>query len=265
MTSPPSPAPPGALTPRPETARSIRIEIALVFLVTLGSSGILALLQLIDSLQKEQPLAQQSVSIVVQRAEVPLLDLFIQLALVVRGVAWGGLGLYLLWRAGVNLRTRLGLDRTRPGKDALAGVGLAAAIGIPGLAFYLVAVAIGINLTVAVTTLDDTWWRIPVLVFTAFENGFLEEILVVGYLLTRLDQLGVRPWVAIASSAVLRGSYHLYQGFGGFLGNAIMGVVFGYAYRRWGRIWPLVIAHTLLDVVSFVGYALLKNHVSWLP
>jgi len=66
-------------------------------------------------------------------------------------------------------------------------------------------------------------------------------------------------------SAVLRGSYHLYQGFGGFLGNAAMGLVFGVLYRRWGRVSPLVIAHTLIDTVAFVGYAALHGRVSWLP
>ena len=35
-----------------------------------------------------------------------------------------------------------------------------------------------------------------------------------------------------------------------------MGVVFGWCYRRWGRVMPLVIAHTLLDIVAFVGYPL---------
>jgi membrane protease YdiL (CAAX protease family) len=64
---------------------------------------------------------------------------------------------------------------------------------------------------------------------------------------------------------VLRGSYHLYQGLGGFAGNAVMGLVFGEVYRRWGRLWPLVVAHTLMDLVAFVGYALLAGHVGWLP
>ena len=66
-------------------------------------------------------------------------------------------------------------------------------------------------------------------------------------------------------AAVLRGSYHLYQGFGAFLGNAAMGLVFGYLYRRWGRVTPLIIAHVLIDAVAFVGYALLQGRVSWLP
>jgi uncharacterized protein len=36
----------------------------------------------------------------------------------------------------------------------------------------------------------------------------------------------------------------------------VMGIVFAWCYRRWGRVMPLVIAHTLLDTVAFVGYPL---------
>ena len=91
----------------------------------------------------------------------------------------------------------------------------------------------------------------------AIHDGLLEEILVIGYLLRRLDQLGWAPWQAILTSAVLRGCYHLYQGFGAFIGNAAMGLIFGYLYRRWGRVTPLIIAHTLIDTVTFLGYAAL--------
>jgi membrane protease YdiL (CAAX protease family) len=251
--------------PPAETARSIRVELVIVFLVTLGMSGLRSLINLIDSVLAPTPLAQQTVAIVVPQARASYLDLLKQLLSVASGLAWGALALYLLWRSGVHLRTRLGLDLTRPGRDLLAAVGLTALIGIPGLLFYLFAHGIGINLAVAPTTLDDAWWRVPVLVLAAFENGFLEEVLVVGYLLTRLDQLGVRPWKAIAISSVLRGSYHLDQGFGGFLGNAVMGVVFALWFRRTRRLWPLVVAHTLLDVVAFVGYSRLAGRVDWLP
>ena len=41
-------------------------------------------------------------------------------------------------------------------------------------------------------------------------------------------------------SAVLRGSYHLYQGFGGFVGNIVMGLVFG-------RVWQRTDAQVLVD------------------
>ena len=84
----------------------------------------------------------------------------------------------------------------------------------------------------------------------------------VGYLFTRLRELGVGPWATILSSAVLRGTYHLYQGFGPFVGNVAMGIVFGWCYQRWGRTMPLVIAHWMLDMVSFIGYPLA---VGWWP
>jgi len=86
----------------------------------------------------------------------------------------------------------------------------------------------------------------------------------VAYLFGRWAQAGWTQWTVIVVSALIRGSYHLYQGFGGFVGNAVMGVIFGWIYTRTKRVMPLVVAHTLLDVVAFVGYALLKDHLSWL-
>ena len=62
--------------------------------------------------------------------------------------------------------------------------------------------------------------------------------------------------VSLLAAAVLRGSYHLYQGIGPFFGNVVMGVVFAWCFRRWGRVLPLVVAHTMIDIVSFVGYPL---------
>jgi membrane protease YdiL (CAAX protease family) len=70
---------------------------------------------------------------------------------------------------------------------------------------------------------------------------------------------------ALVASSVLRGSYHLYQGIGGFVGNMVMGAVFVLLYRRWGRVGPLVAAHALLGITAFVGYALLAGKVGWLP
>jgi uncharacterized protein len=92
----------------------------------------------------------------------------------------------------------------------------------------------------------------------------LEEVIMLGFLFTRFRELGWAWPVIIIVSAAIRGSYHLYQGFGGFAGNLIMGVIFGLIYLKWKRVMPLVVTHTLLDVSAFVGYALLAPHVSWL-
>jgi membrane protease YdiL (CAAX protease family) len=82
--------------------------------------------------------------------------------------------------------------------------------------------------------------------------------------MTRLRQIGWNVWATIVTSAVIRGSYHLYQGFGQALGNVVMGLVFGYWFTKTKRVLPLIVAHTILDVIVFVGYAVLKEHVDWL-
>jgi membrane protease YdiL (CAAX protease family) len=171
---------------------------------------------------------------------------------------------YLLARAGER-PSSIGVDAKEPGRDLARGAVLAALIGGSGLVLYLIAFHIGVELNVVAENLPDIWWRFPVLILSAAQNAAVEEVIVVGYLLSRLDKLGVRPSRAIVLSAVIRGSYHLYQGVGGFIGNAVMGLIFGYLYRRWGRVTPLFIAHFLIDAVTFVGYALLAGHVSWLP
>jgi membrane protease YdiL (CAAX protease family) len=254
---------------RRETRRSVTLEIVIVFVITLGMSGLRSLVSIIETQikahQAQISLNQMHVSVAAPKSSVGIIDLVDQLLDIAQGIAWGGLGLYLLWRAGANLSGHLGLNLRRPWRDLAAGIGLAALIGIPGLALYLIANKLGISLTVQASTLTDVWWRIPVSVLIAFQNGFLEECLVVGYLLLRLRQLDVRPWVALLISAVLRGSYHLYQGYGGFAGNLVMGLVFGFVFLRWRRLWPLVVAHGLIDTVALVGYSLLHGHLSWLP
>ncbi|KAA9166809.1 CPBP family intramembrane metalloprotease [Amycolatopsis acidicola] len=259
--SPPRPALPAVVEDERERRR-IKLELLIVFSITLGLSGARSLVSLLNSLLQPTPLSKQQVALNAPQEALDLLDLLAQLLSVVQLIGWGALGGYLLYRGGIKLAS-VGL--TWRGKDALWGVGLAALIGIPGLALYFAAWKLGFNLAVAPSTLDGTWWRPIVLVLSAFGNAFAEEMLVIGFLLTRLRQLAFRENSAVLAAAVLRGSYHLYQGFGGFVGNLVMGLVFGRIWQRTTRLWPLIVAHTILDVVSFVGYSLLKGHLSVLP
>lgn len=229
--------------------------------VTFALSAYTALLRLIESVLLG--LAGQVVALNPRRSQFDLIDLGLNLAGVFQLLAWGALGVYLLWRSGFGPdRIGLGLPRWRP--DVVGGLGLAALIGVPGLALYQIARILGLNASVEPAELYDTWWRIPVLLLVSFANGWAEEVIVVGFLLTRLRQLRVHPAIAVVVSSVLRGLYHLYQGFGAGLGNVAMGLVFGYVYLRTGRLWPLIIAHALIDAVAFVGYALAAGHLSWL-
>ena len=96
------------------------------------------------------------------------------------------------------------------------------------------------------------------------DDGGIEEVVVVGYLVTRSRQLGVPPWTAVVLAALLRGVYHLYQGFGAGLGNVVMGLVFGAWYVRTGRVMPLVVAHVVIDLVAFIGYATVAPRGDWI-
>ena len=249
---------------RPADACLVRWEIFAVFAVSLGASALNAVLSLVGSLLAKQPLASQQALIITPQSANNYLDLALQLAAIAENLAPVVLVLYLLARAG-EAPSLIGLDGREPGRDAARGVVLAALIGGTGLGLYIIAYQLGFSLNVVPEDLPAIWWRIPVLVLFAIQNGLLEEILVVGYLLTRLDQLEVRPWKAVLISAVLRGSYHLYQGFGAFLGNAAMGVIFAVLFRRWRRVTPFIIAHSLIDATAFLGYVALHGKVSWLP
>jgi uncharacterized protein len=248
-------------------AKPLRAEVLLVLGVSLGASAVYAVVNLIDLLTRVEPLGKQTATLNPSQAPGrPWLDLTYQLVRIFFALVPALLAVHLLQRdpGGRGARAALGLDRTRPWFDLGTGTALATLIGIPGIGLYLLARHLGVSVNVVPADLPDVWWRVPVLVLAAAENAVLEEVVVVGYLLTRLDQLGWNRWRAIAVSSVLRGSYHLYQGFGAFVGNAVMGVVFGYFYQRTRRILPLVVAHTILDVVSFVGYALLAHKLSFL-
>jgi membrane protease YdiL (CAAX protease family) len=263
--SPATPEVPGPLTATGTDARRlVRLELLIVLGITLAMSALRSGLSLLASLLRPQKLSEQQVALNAPAATNQYIDLALQLSQAAQLLGWGALGAYLVVNAGLRLRD-VGLDRTRPGRDAALACGLAALIGIPGLALYLVAHAVGANLTVLPSTLTDTWWRLPVLILSAAGNAFAEEVLLTGYLITRLRQLGWGENRSLLVSAALRGCYHLYQGFGGFVGNLVMGLVFGRVWQRTGRLWALFGAHLLLDVVAFVGFALLAGKLSWLP
>ncbi|GAA2028297.1 type II CAAX endopeptidase family protein [Agromyces tropicus] len=245
-----------------DARRRLRIEIAIVLALSLGASAVYSIVAIVARLTDERPLAQQSAALNQSRSAREWLDFTYQFLDVAFGLAVVALVLYLLWQPGRSPFRRIGFDLTRPGRDLASGVLLAAVIGVPGLALYAAGRALGFSVAIVPQPIDTHWWTVPILVLAALKAALTEELIAVGYLFTRLRELGVGPWATIISSALLRGSYHLYQGFGGFVGNALMGVVFGWAYTRWGRTMPLVIAHWLLDIVSFVGYPLA---VGWWP
>ncbi|WP_431728109.1 CPBP family intramembrane glutamic endopeptidase [Verrucosispora sp. TAA-831] len=249
----------------PTSRRTLGTETMLVLGLSLGQSAVYATVSIIAKLTAEGGLSRQTAALNTSASARAYLDLTYQLLGIVFALLPVLLAVHLLTRdPGDPVRT-LGLDARRPWADLAQGAGLAALIGLPGLVLFWAAAQLGINATVVPAALPDLWWTVPVLILAAFQNSILEEVIVVGYLMTRLRQLQWRVGAIIATSALLRASYHLYQGFGAFIGNAIMGVVFSLFYLRTRRVMPLIVAHALLDIFAFVGYSLLpREWFDWL-
>ena len=231
-------------------------EIAIVLGLSLGQSAVYSIVTIIDRSTQATPLANQSAAVNPSQSNREVFDFLYQLLGNLFPLFAVALAIFLLWQPGRSGFRRIGFDLTRPWKDLGGGMLLFLVIGVPGILFYALTRVLGVTVQVQASPLDTHWWTVPILILAAVRAGLQEEVIVVGYLFTRLRQLGWGRWTIILAAAGLRGSYHLYQGFGPFVGNAVMGVVFGWCYTRWGRTMPLVIAHSVIDIVSFVGYPL---------
>jgi membrane protease YdiL (CAAX protease family) len=241
------------------------LEVVIVLGLSLGQSALYSVLRIIERLTRNVPLAQQTSTLNASvTPDRPWLDLTYQLVGIAFALMPVLLAMYLLNLTNPPAGRTIGFDLARPRFDLGFGALIAIAIGVPGLGLYALGRAIGINTDVQASGLGDHWWTVPVLILSAVENAVLEEVVVIGYLFTRLRQLAWNVVAIIALSAAIRGAYHLYQGIGPFLANLIMGVIFGLIYLRWKRVGPLVVAHSLLDITAFVGYALIAPHVDWL-
>ncbi len=241
--------------------RRLRLEIWLVLGLSLGQSAVYALVALVGALTSSKGLTNSTATLNSSQSSREYFDLTYQLLINGFALVPVALALYLLAldHSTTPVVQRLGLGLDQPGRDFLWGMGLAAIIGLPGLLIYFKGRSIGISAEVVSSGLHTYWWTIPILILAAARNAIVEEVIVVGFLMTRLREFRWGVPAIIATSALLRGSYHLYQGFGLAFGNVIMGVVYGYWFHKTKRVLPLVIAHTLIDIVEFVGYQLFAD------
>ncbi|MFT4258780.1 CPBP family intramembrane glutamic endopeptidase [Microbacterium sp.] len=229
-------------------------EIAIVLALGLGQAGVYAVVRLAYLVTDTTPLAETTTTLNPSRSDREVFDLIYQLLSIGFSIVPALLVCFLLWQNARPHLGRLGLDGTRIGRDAGRGILLVLAIGIPGLALYLGGRALGLFVGVDPAGLDAHWWTVPVLLLAAARAAVQEEFVLLGYLFTRLRQLGWGPWPIIIATSALRASYHVYQGPGAFIGNFAMGMLFGWLFQRSGRLLPFLVAHFLIDAAAFVGY-----------
>jgi len=235
--------------------RRLRAEVLIVLGLSLGQAAVYAVVRLIERYMRDTSIGGQSSTLNPSQSSVNYIDLIIQVLRIGFSLMPVLLAVYLLSARGGSALKRLGL--TGRGRvwwaDLGWGVVLAAAIGIPGLGLYAVGRALGQSVRLDTSGLPDQWWAATILLMSAAAAAILEETIVVGYLVTRLRDMRWSLPAAIIASALLRGTYHLYQGWPMALGNVVMGLVFTWLYVRRGRLAPLLVAHLLLDAVAFIG------------
>jgi hypothetical protein len=183
-------------------------------------------------------------------------SLALMIALYLSTAVFAPVALLLLARTGQWPRT-LGLSRRGLLRDALPGVGLLLGTWVSS---FLIALPLsGVLNNDSLTnqqhnTHVPAYFIVYALVVSA-TTAVNEEVVVNGYLMTRLAQLGWRPWHALALSLALRTSYHAYYGVG-----LIATVPFGYwatrSFQKHRRLGRPIVAHFLNDAVILIAAVL---------
>jgi membrane protease YdiL (CAAX protease family) len=81
-------------------------------------------------------------------------------------------------------------------------------------------------------------------------TAIAEEVLMNGYLMTRLSQLGWSPTGALILGMVLRTSYHVYYGVG-FVATIPFAYFVTRSFQKHGRLTRPIVAHFLFDAAVF--------------
>lgn len=229
------------------------LELSLIYGLTLGASAIYSTLSLVRKLLSEQGLAGSKVTLNQSASPVAWLDFTYQIVGLLLALVPVILLIYLVSLNPGKPWRNLGLYRIGWKRDVVLGLGFAAAVGIPGIGLYLVGRQLGLAAQVDPSGLFQYWWTIPVLILAAFKASIVEEFIAVAFTRLRLSEMMLSPWVFIVASSLLRAAYHSYQGYVGFFGNLIMGLVFALWYQKTRRLLPLLVAHATMDIAVFVA------------
>ena len=85
-------------------------------------------------------------------------------------------------------------------------------------------------------------------------NPVFEEVFVCAYVINALSaRFGTTA--ALNISVAIRASYHLYQGVAMLPWHCAYGLMQAHAYVRYGRLWPLLVSHAVLDFAAMMVLA----------
>jgi membrane protease YdiL (CAAX protease family) len=87
----------------------------------------------------------------------------------------------------------------------------------------------------------------------AVTAGICEEFLYRGFAYAALTRVGSPIWLVVLGTSILFGLAHLYQGRGGVLGTALLGLLFGSARAVFGSVVPVMVWHSVIDLVAGIA------------
>jgi membrane protease YdiL (CAAX protease family) len=93
---------------------------------------------------------------------------------------------------------------------------------------------------------------LPWAILASLVNGCFEELVLVGYIMRRWRGFGFGT--ALGVSVLLRSILHFYQGHVGVASIIALGILFGSFFWFFGRLWALMVAHALLDLLAFTQF-----------
>jgi membrane protease YdiL (CAAX protease family) len=93
-------------------------------------------------------------------------------------------------------------------------------------------------------------WSLPWLLIASISalNPIFEEFLYLGYVFNATKRYGAV--VAATSAVCLRVAIHAYQGPGALVQHVLIAVVLTVYYARTRRLWPVIMAHGILDIFA---------------
>jgi len=159
------------------------------------------------------------------------------------------IALLLLARDGVT-PGRLGLTWRWFRLDLLPSIGLLGGVWLANIAVALVLFPLFNDKSVSNTSANThvPAYFVIYALFVSAVTALNEEVVVNGYVMTRLAQRGWQPWPSLALSLALRTSYHAYYG-----AAIIATVPFGYlvtrSFQRHGRLGRPILTHFLFDAI----------------
>lgn len=94
---------------------------------------------------------------------------------------------------------------------------------------------------------------LPAIIINSIINGIFEELIEVGYIIKVAERCGM--WPAVIISALFRTGLHAYQGASGMACVLVIGITFGLVYWKLRQLWPLIVAHILVDIIGYLRLA----------